>query len=86
MAGLQEMDIPKDDIQKSPDHAQMELEGQSSYDRDRDELARLGKKQVLKRNFGFMSMLGFSCTIMVTWEGMLVYVTAHEYFKPVISI
>ncbi|KAL8896390.1 MAG: hypothetical protein Q9192_003116 [Flavoplaca navasiana] len=57
---------------KSPEHTQIELEHQSSYDRDRDELARLGKKQVLKRNFAFMSMLGFSCTIMVTWEGMLV--------------
>ncbi|KAI4112802.1 MAG: hypothetical protein LQ345_006102 [Seirophora villosa] len=65
----QEMQVFKD---KSPAHTQIELEGQSSYDRDRDDLARLGKKQVLKRNFGFMSMLGFSCTIMVTWEGMLV--------------
>ena len=43
----------------------------SSYDPDRVRLQQLGKKQVLKRNFGFMSMLGFSCTIMVTWEGML---------------
>lgn len=24
-----------------------------------------------------MSMLGFSCTIMVTWEGVLVYVPGH---------
>lgn len=23
-----------------------------------------------QRNFGFMSMLGFSCTIMITWEGL----------------
>ncbi|KAG9233486.1 amino acid transporter-like protein [Amylocarpus encephaloides] len=40
-------------------------------ERDDDALARLGKKPVLKRNFGFMSMLGFSCTVMITWEGML---------------
>ncbi|KAI4170852.1 MAG: hypothetical protein LQ348_007033 [Seirophora lacunosa] len=72
----QEMQVFKD---KSPAHTQIELEGQSSYDRDRDDLARLGKKQVLKRNFGFMSMLGFSCTIMVTWEGMLVYVTIQPF-------
>ncbi|KAL4882162.1 amino acid/polyamine transporter I [Aspergillus karnatakaensis] len=32
-------------------------------------LERLGKKPVLKRNFGMLSMLGFSCTILVTWEG-----------------
>lgn len=41
----QEMQVFKD---KSPAHTQIELEGQSSYDRDRDDLARLGKKQVLK--------------------------------------
>ncbi|KAM6514363.1 hypothetical protein FALCPG4_015512 [Fusarium falciforme] len=39
---------------------------------DSDQLARLGKKQVLKRNFGFMSILGFSCTILVTWEAVMV--------------
>ncbi|KAI4267972.1 MAG: hypothetical protein L6R38_008013 [Xanthoria sp. 2 TBL-2021] len=70
MPGIQE--VFDGTTHKSPEHTQIELEHQSSYDRDRDELARLGKKQVLKRNFGFMSMLGFSCTIMVTWEGMLV--------------
>ncbi|KAI0116290.1 putative GABA permease [Nemania sp. FL0031] len=34
-------------------------------------LARLGKKPVLKRNFGFLSILGFSCTVLITWEGSL---------------
>ncbi|KAL8811645.1 MAG: hypothetical protein Q9223_007490 [Gallowayella weberi] len=45
------MHILKDDRNKSSDHAQMELEGQSAYDRDREELARLGKKQVLKASW-----------------------------------
>ena len=62
----------------------------NSVDRDRADLLRLGKKQVLKawvsnvrmiktlayhkqRNFGFMSMLGFSCTVLVTWEAVLMY-------------
>ena len=63
---------------------------QGSFDRDEADLARLGKKPVLKvsswpvfselmlklmlfmqRRFGFMSLLGFSCTILITWEGML---------------
>jgi choline transport protein len=39
--------------------------------RDDKEMAYLGKKQQLKRNFGFMSIVGFSCTLMITWEGML---------------
>ncbi|KAL4938964.1 hypothetical protein BDV06DRAFT_199866, partial [Aspergillus oleicola] len=39
-------------------------------DRDVSELARLGKKSVLKRTFGILSTLGFSCTILATWEGI----------------
>ncbi|KAJ4407878.1 hypothetical protein N0V91_003543 [Didymella pomorum] len=35
-------------------------------------LARLGKKTVLKRRFGFLSILGFACTVLITWEGSLV--------------
>ena len=41
------------------------------YTRDDRDLMRLGKKPVLKRNFGFMQILGFSCTVLVTWEGIL---------------
>jgi len=47
-------------------------EGESSqWNRDERDLMRLGKKPVLKRNFGFMQILGFSCTVLVTWEGIL---------------
>lgn len=46
MPGIQE--VFDGTTHKSPEHTQIELEHQSSYDRDRDELARLGKKQVLK--------------------------------------
>ena len=45
--------------------------GKSFVTRDDKEMAYLGKKQQLRRNFGFMSMVGFSCTLMITWEGML---------------
>lgn len=31
-----------------------------------------------QRNFGFLSMISFSCTVLVTWEGVLVYVTLRE--------
>jgi len=44
--------------------------GQAGIGRDEVEMAHLGKRQQLKRNFGFMSMLGFSCTLMITWEGL----------------
>ncbi|KAI0096098.1 amino acid/polyamine transporter I [Nemania sp. FL0031] len=36
-------------------------------------LTRLGKKPVLKRNFGFLTILGFSCTVLITWEAILKY-------------
>ena len=34
------------------------------------------KRQVLKRNFGFLSMLAFSSTVLGTWEGVIVLFTA----------
>ncbi|KAF2824244.1 amino acid transporter [Ophiobolus disseminans] len=42
------------------------------FDRDRYELARVGKQQVLKRRFGLVSMTGLSCGLMCTWESLLV--------------
>ncbi|KAI1028446.1 hypothetical protein LB503_002692 [Fusarium chuoi] len=38
---------------------------------DSAQLAKLGKKSVLKRNFGGWTILGFSCAVLVTWEGTL---------------
>ncbi|KAI1813828.1 putative GABA permease [Poronia punctata] len=43
----------------------------ASVVRDDATLTRLGKKPVLRRNFGFMAILGFSCTVLITWEGSL---------------
>ena len=59
----------------------------SKQKNDAHDMARLGKTPVLKvlstsigsssaltmlqRNFGFMSILGFSCTVLITWEGFL---------------
>ena len=44
-------------------------------ERDAQVLARLGKKSVLERRFGFLSILAFTCTILITWEGSLVLFT-----------
>ncbi|KAK8105106.1 amino acid transporter [Apiospora kogelbergensis] len=44
----------------------------TEHSRDDAALARLGKKAVLKRNFGFLTIMGFSCTVLVTWEGCLI--------------
>ncbi|CAI7583830.1 unnamed protein product [Penicillium glandicola] len=46
-------------------------ETSSIRERDDVHLQRMGKKPVLKRNFGILSILGFSCTILGTWEGLL---------------
>lgn len=40
-------------------------------ERDREILLRLGKKPVLKRNFGFISIFGFASTILIAWETTL---------------
>ncbi|KAJ9632791.1 hypothetical protein H2204_007666 [Knufia peltigerae] len=38
---------------------------------DKKAMARLGKEQVFKRNFGFVSIFGFALIIMGTWEGII---------------
>ncbi|OAA54694.1 amino acid/polyamine transporter I [Cordyceps fumosorosea ARSEF 2679] len=55
---------------KVPSRAQMGEISQREYE-DRVQLMRLGKKSVLKRNFSFLTILGFSCAVLVTWEGTL---------------
>ncbi|KAK2748735.1 hypothetical protein FQN57_000316 [Myotisia sp. PD_48] len=52
--------------------AQIAHHGQEPQDHDREELRRLGKKQVLRRNFRFLSVLGFSCAVLITWEASLI--------------
>lgn len=39
---------------------------------DRTEMSMLGKKQVLRRQFKFSTMLGFASTVMVAWEFVLI--------------
>ncbi|KAI0850494.1 amino acid transporter [Daldinia vernicosa] len=38
---------------------------------DDNTLRRLGKRPLLDRSFGFMSSLGLSCSVLVSWEGIL---------------
>ncbi|KAF2704304.1 amino acid transporter [Pleomassaria siparia CBS 279.74] len=53
-------------------HSVSESKMANDFDRDRYELARAGKQQVLKRRFGLVSMTGLSCGLMCTWESLLV--------------
>ena len=40
---------------------------------DQHDMTVLGKKQVLRRNFNFLTMLGFASTCIASWEGILTY-------------
>lgn len=40
---------------------------------DAHDMNMLGKKQVLRRNFNFITMLGFASTCIASWEGILTY-------------
>ncbi|KAL9586510.1 MAG: hypothetical protein Q9212_000871 [Teloschistes hypoglaucus] len=44
----------------------------TSTEADRSALNQLGKNPILKRNFGFLSILGFSSTALICWESMLI--------------
>lgn len=63
----------RDGMEKSPYHS--ETQPVTMRERDAHVLARLGKKSVLERRFGFFSMLGFTCTILITWEACLILFT-----------
>lgn len=41
-------------------------------DFDKHDMSMLGKKQVLRRQFKFSTMLGFASTVMVAWEFILI--------------
>lgn len=49
----------------------MDPERCSEKDVDTDRLALLGKKQVLKRRFGLVSITAFATCELVTWETVL---------------
>lgn len=66
--------MPSDEMTKEGEIGAFGPVVHSPVSRDDAALARLGKKPVLKRNFGFMTILGFSCTILITWEGSLMFV------------
>jgi hypothetical protein len=43
-------------------------------DADAHDMIVMGKEQVLRRNFGFVTMLGFASTCVASWEGVLAFV------------
>ncbi|KAJ5914919.1 amino acid permease [Penicillium tannophilum] len=47
------------------------LSRKSNREHDNTHLRQIGKKPLLKRNFGILSIFGFSCTLLGTWEGLL---------------
>lgn len=63
----------QDRMEKGPHHP--DILPVANGERDAQLLARLGKKSVLERRFGFLSILGFTCTILITWEGSLILFT-----------
>ncbi|KAJ6014961.1 amino acid transporter [Penicillium herquei] len=48
-------------------------DGVALSNKDAYELARVGKKEVLKRRFGLASTVGFASSLMLTWEGVINY-------------
>lgn len=63
-------------MELSTRHANPESVDSRAVDNDRtlhddDLLMRLGKRPLLDRSFGFMSSLGLSCSVLVSWEGIL---------------
>ncbi|KAI5777088.1 amino acid/polyamine transporter I [Geopyxis carbonaria] len=45
---------------------------QKLLSRDDADLAHFGKRPQLRRYFGMVSIIGLTCTLMITWEGVLI--------------
>ena len=63
----------EDPMEKGPYHS--DIQPITKEERHTQVLGRLGKQSVLERRFGFLSILGFTCTILVTWDGSLLLFT-----------
>ncbi|KAK3677126.1 hypothetical protein LTR78_003331 [Recurvomyces mirabilis] len=63
-------DINRDDdhFDEKPGTVEEKYRGTSA---DREDMRILGKQQVLRRNFKFITMLGFASTVMASWELLL---------------
>jgi choline transport protein len=63
-------------MSKGPDISNVNGDGFDEKDRgtsfDQREMSMLGKKQVLRRQFRFSTMMGFASTVMVAWEFVLI--------------
>lgn len=64
--GSDVQDGEKDDIKA--DLVPEKFRGTSA---DKKDMSVLGRKQVLRRNFKFITMLGFASTVMASWEILL---------------
>ncbi|PQE28242.1 amino acid permease protein [Rutstroemia sp. NJR-2017a WRK4] len=62
-----DQDVEKD-IHDEPGQVEERWRGTRT---DKHDMEILGKKQVLRRNFHFISILGFSSAVMATWELLL---------------
>jgi choline transport protein len=47
------------------------LSEKKGTENDQRDMNRMGKKQEFRRNFGFVSIFGYSMTLMATWETLL---------------
>ena len=47
-------------------------------ERDQLDMRRVGKEQELRRNFKFISVLGFTAVLMCSWEAILLYAVRHR--------
>lgn len=58
-------------IQPRDSESQQDDSGMNNVTDDQRDMRRMGKQQQLQRNFGFVSILGYSMILMATWEATL---------------
>jgi len=60
------------DVSESANNDTSTLVPAPGTESDRQDMLRMGKKQELRRDFGYVSIFGLAMVLMSTWEAQLV--------------
>ncbi|PGH16040.1 hypothetical protein AJ79_02020 [Helicocarpus griseus UAMH5409] len=63
--------VESDDLSVNNENHDSQVSKKYGTISDQRDMERMGKKQEMKRGFGFFSIVGFTCVLMSTWESQL---------------
>lgn len=69
-------------VQPCDSESQQNVSEKKGTASDQKDMLRMGKQQELRRNFGLVSIFGYSMVLMATWENTLTCVYLPQSLLP----